>query len=173
MRFNFTGNVAGNSFAAFLLGAADVDRSPEGLPLTDILQNRTALYFNDDWKPLRRLTLNLGLRWEYNSPATDVQGLWRSAEWLNGLNSPPEYVPAQIRTVYHFYEAAKNTVHAAHRPGVPPDGRLGDARRLRHLLQRSPVEQLLDSESESAAVRQLELCEHDQQRRVRARRRGV
>jgi hypothetical protein len=105
--FNFSGNVGGNSFAAFLLGAPTSTESPEGLPLTDVLQHRTALYIQDDWKPLRRLTLNLGLRWEYNSPATDVQGLWRSAEWRNGLNNPPEYVPAEIRTVYQFYEAQK------------------------------------------------------------------
>jgi len=105
--FNFSGNVAGNSVAAFLLGAPTSTDSPEGLPLTDILQHRTALYFNDDWKPLRRLTLNLGLRWEYNSPATDVQGLWRSAEWRNGRNNPPEYVPADIRTVYQFYKPSK------------------------------------------------------------------
>jgi len=105
--FNFNGNVAGNSVAAFLLGVPTSTDSPEGLPLTDILQHRTALYFNDDWKPLRRLTLNLGLRWEYNSPATDVQGLWRSAEWRNGRNSLPEYVPAQIRTPYQFYTPSK------------------------------------------------------------------
>lgn len=105
--FNFSGNVAGNPFAAFLLGAPTSTDSPEGLPLTDILQHRTALYFNDDWKPLRRLTLNLGIRWEYNSPATDVQGLWRSAEWRNGQNNPPEFVPAQIRTVYQFYKPSK------------------------------------------------------------------
>jgi outer membrane receptor protein involved in Fe transport len=105
--FNFNGNVAGNSFAAFLLGAPSSTDSPEGLPLTDVRQNRSAIYFNDDWKPLRSLTLNLGVRWEYNSPATDVQGLLRSAEWRNGLNNPPEYVPAQIRTVYDFYKASK------------------------------------------------------------------
>jgi hypothetical protein len=105
--FNFNGNLAGNSFAAFLLGAASSTESPEGLPLTDVLQHRTALYFQDDWKPLRQLTLNLGLRWEYNSAATDVRGLWRSAEWRNGLDNPPEYVPAVIRTVYQFYEPQK------------------------------------------------------------------
>ena len=105
--FNFNGNVAGNSFAAFLLGAPTGTESPEGLPLTDILQHRTGLYFNDDWKPLRRLTLNLGLRWEYNSPATDVQGLWRSAEWRNGLDKAPVFVPDQIRTVYQFYNPSK------------------------------------------------------------------
>ena len=94
--------------------------SPEGLPLTDILQHRTALYINDDWKPLRRLTLNLGIRWEYNSPATDVQGLWRSAEWRNGRNNTPEFVPANIRTVYQFYDPSKNAVHASHRTCVSP-----------------------------------------------------
>jgi hypothetical protein len=105
--FNFSGNVAGNSFAAFLLGAPTSTESPEGLPLTDVLQKRIALYFQDDWKPLRRLTLNLGLRWEYNTAATDVRGLWRSAEWRNGLNNPLEFVPAEIRTVYQFYEPQK------------------------------------------------------------------
>ncbi|MCS6951448.1 MAG: TonB-dependent receptor [Bryobacteraceae bacterium] len=105
--FNFTGNLAGNSFAAFLLGIPSSTESPEGLPLTDVRQNRFALYFQDDWKPVRKLTVNLGIRWEYNSPATDIRGLWRSAEWRQGLNNPPEFVPARIRTVYQFYRPSK------------------------------------------------------------------
>lgn len=105
--FNFTGNLAGNSFAAFLLGVPSTTESPEGLPLTEVRQNRIAMYFQDDWKPVRRLTVNLGVRWEYNSPATDIRGLWRSVEWRQGLNNPPEFVPAQIRTVYKFYEPSK------------------------------------------------------------------
>jgi hypothetical protein len=105
--FNFSGDVAGNGFAAFLLGAPSSTDSPEGLPLTDVRQNRTGVYFQDDWKATRRLTLNLGIRWEYNSPATDIAGLWRSAEWRNGLNQPLQYVPDKIRTVYNFYDASK------------------------------------------------------------------
>lgn len=105
--FDFSNNVAGNSFAAFLLGVPTSTQSPEGLPLTDVLQHRIALYFQDDWKVSRRLTLNLGLRWEYNTAAEDVRGLWRSAEWRNGLDKPPEFVPAEIRTRYQFYEPQK------------------------------------------------------------------
>lgn len=106
--FDFTGNLAGNAFAAFLLGTPSSTNTPEGLPLTDVRQNRMAFYFQDDWKASRRLTLNLGLRWEYNTAATDVQGLWRSAEWRNGLNNPPQFVPDQIRTQYKFYEPQKD-----------------------------------------------------------------
>ena len=105
--FNFTGNLAGNSLAAFLLGTPTSTESPEGLPLTDILQKRFALYFQDDWKASRKLTVNLGFRWEYNGAAQDVRGLWRSAEWLNGPDQPPVFVPAKIRTVYDFYKPQK------------------------------------------------------------------
>lgn len=105
--FTFNNNIAGNAYAAFLLGLPSTTESPEGLPLTDVRQNRMALYFQDDWKATRRLTLNLGLRWEYNTAATDVRGLWRSLEWRNGLQNPPEFVPAQIRTEYNFYDPQK------------------------------------------------------------------
>src|SRR5262249_16512208 len=32
---------------------------------------------------------------------------WRSLEWRNGLNNPPEFVPAKIRTKYQFYDPQK------------------------------------------------------------------
>lgn len=106
--FEFANNIAGNSFAAFLLGVPSSTNTPEGLPLTDVLQNRMGFYFTDDWKASRRLTVNIGLRWEYNTTATDVQGLWRSAEWRNGLNNPPQFVPDQIRTTYDFYKPQRD-----------------------------------------------------------------
>lgn len=103
--FNFTGDIANQSFAAFMLGLPSNTNTPEGLPLTDVRQNRYAFYFLDDWKATRKLTLNLGLRWEYNSAATDIRGLWRSAELRGGQF---EFVPAQIRTVYQFYKPQRD-----------------------------------------------------------------
>jgi len=103
--FTFAGNITGHSFAQFLLGLPSSTDTPEGLPLTDVRQNRLGFYLTDDWKVNRKLTLNIGMRWEYNSMATDVQGLWRSAEFSGNTLT---FVPGKIRTTYPFYEPQKD-----------------------------------------------------------------
>lgn len=103
--FSFTGNITGHSFAQFMLGLPSSTDTPEGLPLTDVLQHRSGFYVNDDWKVSKKLTMNIGVRWEYNSMAKDVQGLWRSAEIKNGTYT---FVPGDIRTQYNFYTPQKD-----------------------------------------------------------------
>jgi hypothetical protein len=63
--------VSGDSYASLLLGLPSTDggtgRSSLNYPLYPF--NRQwyfAPYFHDDWKVSRRLTLNLGVRWDYN-----------------------------------------------------------------------------------------------------------
>lgn len=104
--FDFNGNIAGNSYAAFLLGLPTATNTPEGLPLTDVAQKRWGFYVTDDWKVSRKLTVNLGVRWEYNTMATDVRGLWRSAELRSGQWT---FVPTKIRdNSYQFYKPQRN-----------------------------------------------------------------
>ena len=103
---NFDDTIAKSSFASFLFGYPASTDTPEGLPLTDSRQNRYGAYFQDDWKATRRLTLNLGVRWEYNSSATDITGLWRSLSFANAQNGIPVLLPL-IRTPYQFYDPEK------------------------------------------------------------------
>jgi hypothetical protein len=102
----FSGDIANNGFAAFLLGYPSTTITPEGLPLTETRQKRFAAYATDDWKATRKLTLNYGIRWEYNTPAVDIEGLWRSLSFTQLTNGLPTVVP-DIGTEFEFYEAQK------------------------------------------------------------------
>ena len=72
--FGFDGRYSGNAFADFLLGTlASTGRINRGT-VTEPVNNRYGTYIQDDWNALPRLTLNLGLRYEYASPLINHQG---------------------------------------------------------------------------------------------------
>ncbi|MBV9082524.1 MAG: TonB-dependent receptor, partial [Acidobacteriaceae bacterium] len=67
---NNDGPGSGSTFGSFLLGLP----SGGSFPVNDsaIYSQRFAgLYFQDDWRVGKRLTLNLGLRWDYERPITE------------------------------------------------------------------------------------------------------
>lgn len=73
--FTFNGSVSGNSAADFMLGkpAQMVVATPEELVH---LQIGTYYYIQDDWRINRRLTLNLGLRYELPLPWVEARDHW-------------------------------------------------------------------------------------------------
>ncbi|HXY07144.1 MAG TPA: carboxypeptidase regulatory-like domain-containing protein [Terriglobales bacterium] len=68
------GNVAGNPFASLLFGYADNINPSNATPSLFVMPSvankskETGFYIQDDWKVNRKLTLNLGVRYEWSTP---------------------------------------------------------------------------------------------------------
>ncbi|MFB3829750.1 MAG: TonB-dependent receptor domain-containing protein [Bryobacteraceae bacterium] len=64
------GTGVGSTFASFLLGLPSGGNVP--VNANSLYSQRfTAFYFQDDWRVTPRLTLNLGLRWDYERPVIE------------------------------------------------------------------------------------------------------
>jgi outer membrane receptor protein involved in Fe transport len=86
---------SGTDLADFLMGLPDnYFQGPKAL--NNIRSHQYAGYAQDDWHVTKRLTLNLGIRYEYSEPKYDTQG--RSSSFIPGLqstrfiNAPPGIV---------------------------------------------------------------------------------
>ncbi|MBI3210699.1 MAG: carboxypeptidase regulatory-like domain-containing protein [Candidatus Solibacter usitatus] len=78
--FNFRGDFTGQAFGDFLLGIPFTASRVVGKGVETGRSWWHGYYFNDDWKVSRKLTVNLGLRYEYVSPLLDVLNR-RSSFW--------------------------------------------------------------------------------------------
>jgi hypothetical protein len=84
--FAFNNTATGNAFADFLLGIPST--LTQDAPVTGLTNTwYTALFLQDDFRATSKLTLNLGIRWEVQTPPTDPQ------------NRFTNYVPGQKSTV--------------------------------------------------------------------------
>jgi len=78
------GTATGNTLADFLLGApAQLFQYPAAP--SNVRSKAFAGFFQDEWRATKRLTLSLGIRYEYNQPKLDTQG--RSFSIIPGQQS--------------------------------------------------------------------------------------
>jgi hypothetical protein len=72
------GTIAFTSLQNFLAGTPNPSSTANsiavGNPNQNILWNSYWTYFQDDWRLTPKITLNLGLRWEFESPMSDSNG---------------------------------------------------------------------------------------------------
>lgn len=82
-QFTYTGRYTGNAFADFLLGLPFSAIGGSGSRLVYLRGNEWHFYAQDDWKVMPRFTLNLGLRYEYNSPLSETRNRWATLDVRN------------------------------------------------------------------------------------------
>jgi Carboxypeptidase regulatory-like domain/TonB dependent receptor len=79
---------SGSSLASFFLGLPSAGSHEAVAPAT-ILHKYPAVYFQDDWKISRKLVLNLGVRWDYETGTEETHGLVTNFD----LNAPAPVQP--------------------------------------------------------------------------------
>jgi Carboxypeptidase regulatory-like domain len=98
--YNAAGNITtGNPLASLAFGYADNVNATTQLIVTPSVANRsleTGFYIQDDWKVNSRLTVNLGLRYEWSSPYTSRNNHLEFSNFTadSGVNIPMNFVPA-------------------------------------------------------------------------------
>jgi outer membrane receptor protein involved in Fe transport len=87
--YNFIPRYTGSAFGDFLLGfPANTAQGSEN-NRSHAIQNSSFLYFQDSWRATSRLTLSLGLRYEYRGPWKDKRGFATNFNPVTGQFDPP------------------------------------------------------------------------------------
>jgi hypothetical protein len=105
-----TPDTTGDGFADFLLGYPQDTSRNIGDTQAYMRNNSYGSYLQDDWRVNPRLTLNLGLRYEYFSPYTETRG--------NLLNLDYSSMPAPPRLVRVHEAVQPDTRNFAPRVGL-------------------------------------------------------
>ncbi len=71
--FTFTGATKGSDFADFAAGMADTTAIAYGNADKYLRQSVYDAYITDDWRLRPEFTLNIGVRWEYGAPITELK----------------------------------------------------------------------------------------------------
>jgi hypothetical protein len=121
--YSFTGQYTGVPYADFLLGLPTSVTRVDPWPTQYNRFYDWAMFAQDDWKFTRRLTFNLGLRYEYNAPATVEDGNMYSFDLASGAIVVPNEKAKSLFSPYFPTNLAVTTAAAI---GIPESLRRAD-----------------------------------------------
>ena len=81
---DFTGELTGSGIGDMLLGLPTLDIHSQYTGPQTLRSKSWSGFIQDDWKVTRNLTLNLGLRYEYDTPATDPTNRMSTFDFATG-----------------------------------------------------------------------------------------
>ena len=110
--FTFNGQFSGNPVADFLLGYCSTCTGAFGSSRSTYTSPTFAPFVDDNWQATNKLTIQMGLRWEYLGPWAEIDGIEGSFDAASGkigyhtlpANLPPQLVALSIQQD-NFYPA--------------------------------------------------------------------
>jgi trimeric autotransporter adhesin len=96
--FGFDGSITGSDFADFLLGAPNSAALAFGNADKRLHGTSMNAYLTDDWRVNPTVTLNYGLRWEYESPFTESLGRLVNLDVDQGFTTATPVVGAELQS---------------------------------------------------------------------------
>jgi hypothetical protein len=124
--FVFTGLYSGVDFADFLLGLPQQSTVQFGPGLEQFRSRSWDVYAQDDWRASDRVTLNIGVRYEYYSPLAEAANRLATLDVAPGFSAA---VPVEAGGVGPYAGQLPDTLVRPFRGGVAP--RVGVAWRAR------------------------------------------
>jgi len=88
--YSFSGELTGYSFASYLLGIVYSDNLNTSVPITDVSKYMSG-FFQDDYKVTKRLSLSLGVRWDWESAIDEAHN--RLDGWTPAVTDPLSGLP--------------------------------------------------------------------------------
>jgi len=74
----------GSAVASFLLGLPVLAQRQAGLPSMNMRQTGVETFVQDDWRATAHLTINFGVRYEYQTPLQDTRKILTNLTWIDG-----------------------------------------------------------------------------------------
>ncbi len=84
----------GAAMADFLLGTMNRSEGQVGAPIANFRSSYFALFFQDSWKLTNTVTVNYGLRWEYDQPFYDTKDAIVNIDFRWDNSAEPVFVRA-------------------------------------------------------------------------------
>jgi hypothetical protein len=122
--FSFTGTTTGSDFADFMLGRPQTSSIAFGNADKSFRNNSYAAYFRDDWRVSPSFSMELGLRWEYESPIRERFGRLVNLDIASGFTAASPVVATDPTGGLTGVDYPETLLHAD-RSGIQP--RLGIA----------------------------------------------
>jgi hypothetical protein len=116
---NTTSSTAGAGFASFLLGLGSGGYMNHE-PVASSASSYYALYVQDDWKVTRKLTLNIGLRYDIDIPRTERHNQYSFFD-INAVSPLQGQIPASACAACGNLKGAMNFATPENRRQTPTD----------------------------------------------------